>query len=132
MKKGALAVLIVSIVLLIGGLLMIGCGVSDGPHTYYHHDGGSFYYYSVRYSADFGSGDDALTHFGHAVFNSGLVMMVIFAIMQIHDGHDRTLAEKERKADRIDAAKAKAEADDARTETVDPGCGKETNAPDGN
>ena len=45
MKKSALAVLIISIILLIAGLVMIGCGVADVHHAYYHHDGG-FYYYS--------------------------------------------------------------------------------------
>lgn len=132
MKKSALAVLIISIILLIAGLVMIGCGVADVHHAYYHHDGG-FYYYSYRYTYNLLPAEgNALAHFGHAVFNSGLVMMVIFAILQVHDRKDKTLKEKEHKANMADAEKAKAEAEDAKAETIDPGTGKETKAPQGN
>lgn len=133
MRKSALAALVISIALLIAGLVMIGCGVADSHHAYYHEDGNGFYYYSVRYTSDFTAGaGNALTHFGHAVFDSGLVLMVIFALMQIRDRKDSDLKAKERAADRIDAEKARAEAADAKTETIDPGTGRDTKAPEGN
>ncbi len=129
MKKSALAALIASIILIVLGLVMVFYGVYiDSPHTYYYHDDGIIRYYSYRATFSFGAGD-SYSDIGHLFFNTGLFLMILFAILQ-HSGKDKGLEDKAKKAEAEDFRRAKEAAVDAEAkETVDPGTGPETREP---
>ncbi len=115
MKKSHIVILAFSILLLVLGLGMTVCGALSGaPHAYSYHHGPGFWYYSVRYDSTLPDPSaSAYTSFGHLAFDAGLVLMVIFVILRHSSRNDEELRGKERKAERIDAARARAEAVDA-------------------
>lgn len=120
MRKGSIIALVFGIILLVLGLALSVSGAwISTPHSAVYHYGHGAFTYSMRYMT-FASPScgPALTSFGHLSFDAGLVLMVIFAIIQI-SGHkeDKKLAEKEKKADFESMKRAKAEAVDAEVHT---------------
>ena len=115
MRKSAVIMLIISIVLLAAGIGLVSYGVYlDTPHsTVYSYGHGHFAYsYKAVWSGPAGS-CMPFTEFGRLLFDAGLLSMAVFVILLVHKPHDRDLEEKERKADRAEAEKAKANAEDA-------------------
>ena len=115
MRKSAAITLVIAIVLIVLGLGLSIYGVYLGsPHEYFRSYDHGFISYHVRYvTSGYGSGSAATT-FGHMLFNGGLVALVISFILNLHrDAEDKQVREKERKADRAEAEKARAEAIDA-------------------
>ncbi len=119
MRKGSVIALVCAIVLIVVGLALSVAGAYiAAPHSAVYHYGHGGLMYSMRYTTmAVPSCGSVYTSFGHLAFNAGLVLMVIFAVLQV-GGHkekekDRELDEKERKADRESMKRAKAEAVDA-------------------
>lgn len=115
MRKSAAITLVIAIVLIVIGVGLSVYGIYlDSPHGYIRSFDHGFVSYHVRYvTSGYGSGHAAAT-FGHMLFNGGLVALVISFILNLHrDKEDREVREKERKADRAEAEKARAEAIDA-------------------
>ena len=115
MRKSAAITLVIAIVLIVLGLGLSIYGVYlDSPHDYFRSYDHGFVSYHVRYvTSGYGSGHAATT-FGHMLFNGGLVALVISFILNLHqDKEEKVVREKQRKADRGEAEKARAEAIDA-------------------
>lgn len=115
MKKSAVITLVFSIILLVLGIAMVGAGsYLEAPHSAYYHYGHGAFTYSMRYSIAVPGRGEALSSFGHLSFDAGLVLMVIFAIIQTGSHRDREMGkEKAKTADRIEMQKAKENAADA-------------------
>ncbi len=115
MRKGSVIALVFGIILLVAGLaLTTGGAWLSAPHSAVYHYGHGGFQYSMRYMVASPSSGTALTSFGHLAFDSGLVLMVVFAILQVANHKDeKKIAEKEKKADFESMKKAKAEAVDA-------------------
>ena len=120
MKKSSVITLIFGILLLVIGLaLTVGDAYMTVPHAYYHH-GPGYFMYSMRYTVPATYSGTAMASFGHLVFDSGLVMMVIFTILQVHNHkEEKNLDDKAKKADFESMKKAKAEAVDAEVHEAD-------------
>ena len=116
MRKCAAITLVIAIVLIVIGIGLSIYGVwLDAPHSYYRSCDHGFVSYQVRYFSSSHNGGDAATSFGHMFFNGGLVALVISFILNLRqDRDDKEVKSREAKADRAEAAKAKAEAIDAK------------------
>ncbi len=120
MKKSAVITLIFSIILIIAGIGLVAAGSAvSAPHAVYHHYGHSFFSYSLSYSSAAAATGTALADFGHLSFDAGLMLMVVFAIIQISSSKDRKAEEKTIKAERASMKKAKEEAVDATVHEAD-------------
>ena len=122
MRKSSVITLVLGIVLLILGILMVAGGsVMSAPHSAVYHYGHGMMMYSMRYSYALPGSGDALVSFGHLVFDSGLILMVIFALLQVADKRkdNKKTEEKEKKANNAYMKNAKAEAVDATVHEVD-------------
>ena len=115
MRKGSVVALVFGIILLVAGIALVGAGAwLDAPHSAVYHYGHGAFMYSARYTVASPGSGSALSSFGHLSFDAGLVLMVIFVILQINDHKEgKVTAEKARKADISEMKKAKAEAVDA-------------------
>ena len=119
MKKGALATMIIGIVLLVLGLgLSLGGAYLAAPHSVMHNYGHGPFVYTMRYTVSTPGAGGAYGEIGHLLFDAGLAMMVIFAVLQVH-GRKEDLSEKERKADKADMHRTASEAVDATVHEVD-------------
>lgn len=115
MRKSAVIMLVVSIILLIAGIGLVSYGVYlNMPHSSVYSYGNGHFSYSYRavWAGPAGAGIP-FTEFGRIVFDAGLLSMAIFVILLVHKPQDKELKEKERKIDRMEAEKAKADAEDA-------------------
>ena len=126
MRKSAIAMLVISIILLIAGIVLVSYGVYlNMPHSSVYSYGHGYISYSYRavWTGHGGAGMP-FTEFGRLLFDAGLLSMAVFVILLVHKPVDKELEEKERKADRIDAEAAKRNADDAvvhdTAETAEP------------
>ena len=119
MRKGSVIALVFSIVLLVVGLALTVTGAwMSAPHSAVYHYGHGVFAYSMRYAIASPSAGSAYTSFGHLFFDAGLVLMVIFAVLQVN-GHkeEKIISDKEKKADFISMKKAKEEAVEATVHT---------------
>lgn len=125
MRKSSVIMLVISIILLVlgAGLVIYGVYLSVPHSSVYTYGGGHFSYsYRAVWSGPAGAGIP-YTEFGRIIFDAGLLCMAVFVILQVHKPHDRELEEKEKKAERVEAQKARSEAQDASfhdAETKEP------------
>ena len=115
MKKSSIITLVFAILLIVVGLALS----VTGAYAVYNY-GHGYFSYSMRYVIASPNSGTVLSSFGHLAFNAGLVLMVIFAVLQVSDHKDeKKLDEKEKKADAADLKKAKAEAVDVEAHEAD-------------
>ena len=120
MKKSAVITLIFSIILIILGIGLVAAGSAvSAPHAVYHHYGHSYFSYSLSYSSANVVTGTALADFGHLSFDAGLMLMVVFAVIQISSSKDRKAEEKTIKAEKASMKKAREEAMDATVHEAD-------------
>ncbi len=126
MRKSAIAMLVISIILLIAGIGLVSYGIYlNVPHsTVYSYGNGHFSYsYRAVWSSQSVSGVP-FTEAGRLLFDAGLLSMAVFVILLVHKPEDRVLKEKEKKANGIEREKAKQSAEDAvvhdPAETAEP------------
>ena len=121
MKKSSIITLVFAILLIVVGLALSVTGAYFAvPHHAVYNYGHGYFSYSMRYVIASPNSGTVLSSFGHLAFNAGLVLMVIFAVLQVSDHKDeKKLDEKEKKADAADLKKAKAEAVDVEAHEAD-------------
>ena len=114
MKKSSIVSLVFAIILIVVGILLTSAGAYIGsPQSAVYNYGNGHFAYSMRYVVASPYSGTALSSFGHLSFDAGLVLMVIFVILQVNSHKDeKKLDEKARKADAEDMKRAKAEAVD--------------------
>ncbi len=115
MKKSTLITLIVSVLLIVAGFVLVGCGISSAYDTFEYRFGRVVYFESsfINYNLE----SKLLTTFGQMTFILGIAGVFLFAYLAIKNPKER----KEKKIGESVKAKATDEpVHEYRTEPVHP------------